>query len=60
MKLIGYILVEILCKIIDFKEEFQARVIQGKPLKSWRVVKKEIEKQGWGKPTDSKNSPGET
>lgn len=60
MKSIGYILVEILCRIVDFKEEFQTRVIQEKPLKSWRVVKKEMEKQGWGKPTDSKHLPGET
>lgn len=45
MKWFVKLLVETFCRVLDFKSDFQARVVDGEPSKSWRVVKKEMEKE---------------
>jgi len=58
MKWLTKLMVEIFCLILDFKSDFQTRVLEGKPLKSWRVVKKEMEKKP--KRAEIVHVPGET
>ena len=47
------------CRIPDFLSDFRTRVIEHKPLKSWRVIKKEMAKEP-KRAVEFGHVPGET